>query len=101
MRENHNEFREFIVGWCPVCDQGWIEIVLHVNEDRLKCECQECMWEWQHPLDIKEGSKKAALSDYWETNDEVSDPTYEDIVRHQWEKFLVNDKFARVDKYDD
>lgn len=41
-----------IVRWCPICNQGWIRIVVDDNSNQLFCCCSECENEWDEPSDI-------------------------------------------------
>ena len=39
-----------VVGWCPICNQGWIRIVVDDDSNQLFCCCSECENEWNDPL---------------------------------------------------
>lgn len=44
---------DFIVGWCPVCDQGWVELVKEGVTGKLFFCCMECETEWNVSVQIK------------------------------------------------
>ena len=46
----------FKVVWCPVCNQGWVEIVKDKKTNELFLCCSECETEWLNPEEIKSGS---------------------------------------------
>lgn len=65
-----------VVGWCPICNQGWIRIVVDDDSNQLFCCCSECENEWNDPfnLNIKNSNKRFKYGGYHEANDyEVED----------------------------
>jgi len=75
---------EFKVKWCPICNQGWVEIVKDKYSGRLFCCCSECENEWD---DIRNISKKTCNADYKYGKIEV--PSYEEIKEIKWEKYIL------------
>lgn len=43
----------FHVGWCPFCNQGWIDIVKEADSNKLFLLCMECDTLWEKPEDIE------------------------------------------------
>lgn len=41
------------VKWCPICNQGWVEIVKDISTETLFCCCSECESEWNTPFNIE------------------------------------------------
>lgn len=37
------------IAWCPICDQGWVEIVKDSKTSQLYAYCTECETEWNDP----------------------------------------------------
>ena len=46
-----------VVGWCPICNQGWIRIVVDDDSNQLFCCCTECV---QIPLKQHADSDRTA-----------------------------------------
>ena len=40
------------VAWCPICNQGWVEIVKNRKSGLLYLCCDECKAEWTNPEEI-------------------------------------------------
>ena len=57
-----------VVGWCPICNQGWIRIVVDDDSNQLFCCCSECENEWNDPfnLNIKNSNKRFKYGGYHE-----------------------------------
>lgn len=70
--------------WCPVCNQGWIEILKETTTGKLFVCCSECETEWDNPKDVKrlEGTD----SKYGPSND----PTQEEIKQMGWDIYIIN-----------
>jgi formate dehydrogenase maturation protein FdhE len=74
------------VAWCPICSQGWVEIVKDVETKELYVMCDECENEWNHPEKVEVSKAKT------ETNDNrVMKPTDEEIRSANWEKYIINE----------
>jgi hypothetical protein len=73
---------EFKVKWCPVCNQGWVEIVKQLNTPHLLLQCSECESQWDGLEALKEGCFKL---------DEVTvtKPHFEEIKECGWEKYIL------------
>jgi len=71
------------VKWCPVCNQGWIEIVKETETGSLYLCCTECETEWANPSDIQvENGTQAHYSS-------CADPTSEEIEAMNWDRFIM------------
>lgn len=47
---------EHKVKWCPVCSQGWVEVVKDKASGELFLCCSECETEWLDPDSIEQGT---------------------------------------------
>lgn len=80
---------KYIVSWCPVCDQGWVEIVKEIESGDLFCCCDECMCEWNHPTHITtQAAVACAVRSAWGVG---CDATDEDIAANGWQKFIIHE----------
>ncbi|MFC3883446.1 hypothetical protein ACFOU2_07910 [Bacillus songklensis] len=80
------ETYDFKVAWCPICSQGWIEIVKDVETKELFVMCNECENEWNHPTNIKASKARTEVSE-----NPVIKPIYEEIKSIGWEKYIINE----------
>jgi hypothetical protein len=75
---------EFKVEWCPVCSQGWVEIVMDkVSKELLFC-CSECEVEWSDFESIKQKNSNSCNEDR-----QIETPSFESIKAKGWEKHLL------------
>ena len=51
-RENFVSTNNYRVAWCPICNQGWVEIVKNRKSGLLYLCCDECKAEWTNPEEI-------------------------------------------------
>ncbi|MEI5909632.1 hypothetical protein WAK64_21790 [Bacillus spongiae] len=77
---------EIKVNWCPVCNQGWVEIKMDIGEKKMILVCDECDSTWDTP-------EKMSLND---TNDyrpieKTRNPTPKEIRDLGWEKYIIKD----------
>lgn len=72
------------VAWCPICSQGWVQIVRDVETKELFVMCDECESEWNHPEDVKELEARSEIND-----NRVTTPTVEEIRMASWEKYII------------
>ena len=72
------------VKWCPICNQGWVEIVKDIESEKLFCCCTECETEWKTPYNI---DKKTCNS----KNEFglIEDPDFEEIEAIGWDKYIL------------
>ncbi|QJX81366.1 TA0938 family protein [Priestia megaterium] len=75
------------VGWCSLCDQGWIEIWKDVKTKELFVACDECESRWEHPLDTVKSSIATTIFD---EDIEILEPTEEEIVLKGWKKYILD-----------
>jgi len=71
------------IGWCHVCNQGWVSIVKADNE-LCYCMCEECETEWNSPkefLDKQEGTHFVYPSAI-----NLSD---EDVENSNWKQYII------------
>ncbi|UPM54803.1 hypothetical protein [Gottfriedia acidiceleris] len=50
------------VAWCPICDQGWVEIVKDVVTNDLFVYCNECESEWNQPSEVNSLNDRTELT---------------------------------------
>lgn len=74
------------VKWCPICNQGWVEIVKDVKTGQLFCCCSECESEWDDASNIE---RKSANSP--EKYGKIYDPEEEEIVKKGWDKYILRE----------
>ncbi len=73
----------FKVKQCPICGQGWVEIVKGIKTGRLFLYCNECESEWDHPDKVTRDNSKN------ESNEMVTEPSKEDIEAKGWSKYIL------------
>lgn len=71
------------VSWCPVCDQGWVEIVKDKNSGQLFVCCNECETEWEKPEDIHD-TKLGTIGKHGM----IVKPLLEEIESIKWDKYI-------------
>lgn len=74
------------VEWCPICDQGWIEIMQEVESNCYFVMCAECMHEWDKPEDIKTKPPVDVAN-----RNILHYPSLEDIKQLGWEQYIIKD----------
>ncbi|PKM80589.1 MAG: hypothetical protein CVU89_12690, partial [Firmicutes bacterium HGW-Firmicutes-14] len=81
---NMNQEYNYKVVWCPICNQGWVEIVKEKDTNELFILCSECETEWDTPNEIS--VKNGTRSKYGR----VIEPTHEEIINKGWQNFILN-----------
>jgi hypothetical protein len=79
-----NNYYKNKVSWCPICEQGWVQIVKEKESGQLFVWCDECDSEWPSPNDVEH--KEMATRD---TYAEIEDPTDNEIIVKGWETFII------------
>ncbi len=72
------------IGWCPICNQGWIEIVKEKKTGALFLCCDECGGEWANPDDIGNRGTRDKFG-------QVTEPTISEIRAKGWEKYIIEE----------
>lgn len=72
------------VKWCPICNQGWVEIVKDISTETLFCCCSECESEWNTPFNIEK--KTCNLENKFGF---IEDPDYDEIEKLGWDKYIL------------
>ncbi|MBT2688371.1 hypothetical protein J7I93_09270 [Bacillus sp. ISL-47] len=75
----------FKVKWCPICDQGWVEIVKDSKTGLLYLLCSECENEWEHPKNIAVDTARTEIN----YENPVASPTVEDVKRIEWDNYIL------------
>ena len=70
--------------WCPICNQGWVEILKDSETNELFCYCSECESEWD---DITNITKNSANSP--EKHKQVCEPKESEIIEKNWDKYII------------
>lgn len=90
--ERYSYEHQFKVGWCPICKQDW-QVILKDRDGSLMIACTECLSKWPHPEDAKDPKKVSGGSDdlCLKAGEKPCDwvPTYQEILEHGWDKFLI------------
>lgn len=81
-----NEENNSRVAWCPICDQGWVEIAKDKTTKELFVYCTECETEWDSP-EYVEVKNKGSFGKYGE----IESPTYEEILNKGWKIFILKE----------
>lgn len=79
-----NNYYKNKVKWCPVCDQGWVQIFKGKNTQNLVLLCDECFSEWSLPDTILSSNTISTCS-----NDLIIDPLDEEINELGWSKYIL------------
>ncbi|MEW4286213.1 hypothetical protein [Priestia koreensis] len=77
---------EFKIAWCPICSQGWVEIVKDIETKELYVMCNECENEWDHPLEVKTSKARTEINENL-----VTIPTIEEIQSVDWGKYIIKE----------
>lgn len=40
------------IKWCPVCNQGWVQVLVEKQTNAIYLGCSECETEWRNPVEI-------------------------------------------------
>ena len=72
------------VAWCPICNQGWVEIVKDIRTGTLFCCCDECETEWANPFNIEESDCLSRGS-----FGQVVDPDDDEIKEIGWDTYIL------------
>lgn len=76
---------EYKVDWCKHCNQGWILIKKNAVNNNLFFYCTEDEKEWRNWEDYQNLEPFDLFH-----NDKPIDPTYDDIINQEWEKYLLS-----------
>ena len=79
-----NDMYENKVKWCPICNQGWVEIVKDISTETLFCCCAECESEWNTPFNIEKSTCNLENKFGF-----IEDPTYDEIEKMGWDKYIL------------
>ncbi|HZX58170.1 MAG TPA: hypothetical protein VFE54_05575 [Mucilaginibacter sp.] len=75
----------FHIGWCPFCNQGWIDIEKDTLDGKFFLLCQECDTTWDSPIDFKQG-KLTNIKPLGK----LEIPLLSEIQQLGWDKWLVS-----------
>ena len=75
-----NDYK-YKVSWCPVCNQGWVEIVKLIETNQLLCCCGECDSQWSTPDNIN-------LMNVVNIQGLVCEPNYYEIDQKGWTQYI-------------
>ncbi|AKB32387.1 hypothetical protein MSSIH_1697 [Methanosarcina siciliae HI350] len=79
---------QYKVAWCPICNQGWVEIAKDTSSKELFLFCEECESEWDDPLNIK---KDTSTRDKYGL---VEVPSLAEIQDKKWYEYIIKDSNA-------
>ncbi len=75
---------KYKVASCPICNQGWVEIVKDKTAGKLFVCCRECESEWDSPESIT--NRDLATHD---TFGQITEPEYDEIMQRGWGKYII------------
>ena len=75
----------FHIGWCPFCNQGWVNIVKDTSSNNLILLCDECDTIWNSPDDFKLNNP---ITREFEVKLEV--PSISEIQKVGWDKLIIS-----------
>lgn len=81
----NNEY-QYKVDSCPICLQGYVEIVKEQETGKLFVCCDECEAEWETPEDVKQ-KKQGTRCKFGK----VTEPTYDEICNMNWMEYILTD----------
>lgn len=76
---------DYKVKWCPICNQGWVEIVKDVRTGQLFCCCSECESEWDDASNIVPEETNSP-----EKYEQICDPNEEEISKKGWDRYIIH-----------
>lgn len=74
------------VSWCPMCNQGWVQIVKEIESSNLYLCCSECETEWAKPDDITDTSCLP-----FESFGKYISPTQDELKLVSWDQYIIKD----------
>ncbi len=74
---------DFKIKWCPICDQGWVQIVKEKTTGTLFLCCSECETEWSNPEQIFIENGTQDMYGY------IEEPTMDEVKKIGWDGFLM------------
>jgi hypothetical protein len=72
------------IKWCPICNQGWVEIVKEIETNILFCFCWECETEWDDPANIEND-----MCNYPEKYGQICTASVDEIRTCGYEKYII------------
>ena len=75
---------KYKVKWCPVCNQGWVEILKDNVTGEPLLSCDECYSVWKHPEQVERNSSQGLALDIL-----TVDPTEEEIEKWGWKEYIL------------
>ena len=82
------------VDWCPICDQGWLEISVLVDSGKFILLCGECNSIWESPKNITK--ENCSNKEYGS----VRSPTLAEIEQSGWGNYILKDKHSDLTQND-
>jgi hypothetical protein len=76
---------KFHIGWCPFCNQGWIDIVKDSSQNRMLLLCDECFTTWDNPTDIQLNNPMK-----YELLNKLETPSLNEIQEMGWDKLIIS-----------
>jgi hypothetical protein len=75
----------FHIGWCPFCNQGWVNVVKNSALDKLFLLCEECDTIWDNPDDLKLDNPITR-----EFEDKLELPSTIEVQKIGWDKLIIS-----------
>jgi hypothetical protein len=73
----------FHFGWCPFCNQGWVNAIKDSGSSKILLLCYECDTTWNTPSDI---SLDTPMN--YDLMGQLEIPSLKEIQELGWDKFL-------------
>jgi transcription elongation factor Elf1 len=73
------------IGWCPFCDQGWVNAVKDSGNSKIFLLCYECDTIWDTHENFLLGE-----SNNYNLVGEVEIPSPKDIEDYGWDKLIID-----------
>jgi hypothetical protein len=75
------------IGWCSVCNQGWLEIWKTGKTGKLTVVCSECDTQYDSPTDALQGQNASLYA--VDIDGLVASPTAEELERQGWTRYIL------------
>jgi len=84
MKMNHYKTK---IGWCLICDQGWLEIWQTMKTDKLTIVCSECETQYDSPDDAFAKTNPRLYS--VDIDGYVTKPSDDKMSEADWVRYII------------
>ena len=75
------------IGWCSICNQGWLEIWKTAKSGKLTVVCSECEVQYDSPDDALRNVNSGLYS--VDKDGIVTEPTIDELTQADWLRFIL------------